>query len=84
MAPPRCMSLGLAVEYADVVHSVVLQANAEDFHRRSEQQFQRRAGLSMSFCRAMLQPTMESFGLRERLKRLWTSFDITSGSAEDA
>ena len=27
MAPPRCMSLGLAVEYADVVHSVVLQAS---------------------------------------------------------
>jgi hypothetical protein len=28
MAPPRCMSLGLAVEYADVVHSVVLQASS--------------------------------------------------------
>jgi hypothetical protein len=27
MAPPRCMSLGLAVQYADVVHSVVLQAS---------------------------------------------------------
>ncbi|KAF8674422.1 hypothetical protein HU200_048255 [Digitaria exilis] len=27
MAPPRCMSLRLAVEYADVVHSVVLQAS---------------------------------------------------------
>jgi hypothetical protein len=27
MAPPRCMSLGLAVEYADVVHSIVLQAS---------------------------------------------------------
>ncbi|TVU45407.1 hypothetical protein EJB05_04894, partial [Eragrostis curvula] len=29
MAPPRCMSLGLAVEYADVVHSVVLQPLAD-------------------------------------------------------
>jgi len=27
MAPPQCMSLGLAVEYADVVHSVVLHAS---------------------------------------------------------
>lgn len=25
IAPPRCLSLGLAVKYADVVHSVVLQ-----------------------------------------------------------
>ncbi|CAL4918675.1 unnamed protein product [Urochloa decumbens] len=32
MAPPRCMSLGLAVEYADVVHSVVLQ---DDFLPRT-------------------------------------------------
>ncbi|OEL19054.1 hypothetical protein BAE44_0019928 [Dichanthelium oligosanthes] len=31
MAPPRCMSLGLAVEYADVVHSVVLQASLLGF-----------------------------------------------------
>ncbi|XP_066384673.1 uncharacterized protein, partial [Miscanthus floridulus] len=32
MAPPRCMSLVLAVEYADVVHSVVLQ---DDFLPRT-------------------------------------------------
>ncbi|XP_022685375.1 uncharacterized protein LOC101772964 [Setaria italica] len=32
MAPPRCMSLGLAVEHADVVHSVVLQ---DDFLPRT-------------------------------------------------
>uniref|UniRef100_A0A0A9A4Y8 Uncharacterized protein n=1 Tax=Arundo donax TaxID=35708 RepID=A0A0A9A4Y8_ARUDO len=32
MAPPRCMSLGLAIEYADVVHSVVLQ---DDFLPRT-------------------------------------------------
>uniref|UniRef100_A0A0D9VY46 Fungal lipase-like domain-containing protein n=1 Tax=Leersia perrieri TaxID=77586 RepID=A0A0D9VY46_9ORYZ len=32
MAPPRCMSLGLALEYADVVHSVVLQ---DDFLPRT-------------------------------------------------
>lgn len=31
MAPPRCMSLTLAVEYADVVHSVVLQASLPRF-----------------------------------------------------
>jgi hypothetical protein len=31
MAPPRCMSLALAVEYADVVHSVVLQASLPRF-----------------------------------------------------
>ncbi|KAK3146300.1 hypothetical protein QOZ80_3BG0264270 [Eleusine coracana subsp. coracana] len=32
MAPPRCMSLGLAVEYADVVNSIVLQ---DDFLPRT-------------------------------------------------
>ena len=31
VAPARCMSLNLAVKYADVIHSVVLQVRADSF-----------------------------------------------------
>ncbi|KAF6175120.1 hypothetical protein GIB67_022801 [Kingdonia uniflora] len=35
IAPARCMSLNLAVRYADVINSVVLQANQDDFLPRT-------------------------------------------------
>jgi len=53
-----------------IVSHVVIYVDVEDFHRRSERQFLQRAGSSMLFCRAMLQPTMGSFGSKKRLRML--------------